>query len=165
MTRKDFLLNILSGAVTGIVAIVTFEAAAAHKVKKIRQNSSRRVDQRPVTQEKSASNKRFDVHAASKMTYEELIEYIRSIDHMNVDDLRKANYLAMKKYDAIHGEGSAERDAGNLLFGALEDLLTAVETVAKVDRSKMGSQPEPDSDEKDPFAEYETKWEGDEDDE
>ena len=165
MTRKDFLLNILSGAVTGIVAIVTFEAAAAHKVKKIRQNSSRRVDQTPVTQEKSASNKRFDVHAASKMTYEELIEYIRSIDHMNVDDLRKANYLAMKKYDAIHGEGSVERDAGNLLFGALEDLLEVVETVAKVDRSKMGSQPEPDSDEKDPFAEYETKWEGDEDDE
>lgn len=158
MTKKDFLLNVLSGAVTGIVAIVTFEAAAAHKVKKIRQNSSRH-------QEKSASNKRFDVHVASKMTYDELIEYIRSIDHMDVDDLRKANYLAMKKYDAIHGEGSAERDAGNQLFGALEDLLKVVETVTKVDRSKMGSQPEPDSDEKDPFAEYETKWKGDEDDE
>lgn len=165
MTRKDFLLNILSGAVTGIVAIVTFEAAAAHKVKKIRQNSSRRVDQTPVTQEKSASNKRFDVHAASKMTYEELIEYIRSIDHMNVDDLRKANYLAMKKYDAIHGEGSAERDVGDRLFSTLEVIFKAAEAVAKTDRSKVGSQPEPDSDEKDPFAEYETKWEGDEDDE
>ena len=139
MTKKDFLLNVLSGAVTGIVAIVTFEAAAAHKVKKIKQNSSRHIAQSPVTQEKSVSNKRFDVHAASKMTYDELIEYIRSIDHMDVDDLRKANYLAMKKYDDIHGEGSAERDAGNLLFGALADRLKVVETVANSARSKVDS--------------------------
>lgn len=165
MTKKDFLLNVLSGAVTGIVAITTFEAAAAHKVKKVRQNSSRHVDQPPVTQEKSASNKRFDVHAASKMTYDELIEYIRSIDHMDVDDMKKANYLAMKKYDAIHGEGSAERDTGDRLFATLEALFKAAEAVKKTDRFKGDSQPEPDSDEKDPFAEYETNWEGDEDDE